>query len=648
MHNSAGPSDYKYYLKLVFAQAILILSVMFSDDAISEIYSDKLYAINILSQNNEISNLEKKNITVQQGYILYTTVTTIKNVTWHRLRLGFFGSQKEARKYINTYLRDRSDLWIASISADEYLNNKTFNDEQLFIKAQDALNNHNYDESEAIFKKIIAANDKRHKASALVSLGDIYEKTGDLASSVDVYKQYISLYPHALNISRITDRKNALEEQLHANRPWVSSGELSQSLSRHTNYVDNIDPLQPTIYTERNSIITYLNYTGYKNYAASSLRVKFNVDYDYSLINQQSYQTLSASYLSLAYSARSQTAELGRQPCYGCGIDGLLDGLSYSYAPAAPVELKLSAGNPVDYSSNPYQNDRILYSLNIDARNLFGNTNLDAYYARQTIEGIDDREAVGMAINYSGKKLSLSSNFDYDLFYDTFNYLLVSARYLTKDNISYNVTYNRQRSPFLSLRNALYGQAETTVHELLALVPLDELKTLSEQRTSSIRTLTLNTVRPISDNLQTSLDISVLHRSDIPLPYDITGNVPGYGLVLGGRLIGNNLVKNGDFTIASAEYMKDDKNESILLRLSSRYPATELIEIDLAFALRHTDYYGETPQWKLFPTLAVSYQVKDNLLLEAAGGIEYADPDITHIPTSKSGSFYEFRYRLRY
>jgi hypothetical protein len=132
------------------------------------------------------------------------------------------------------------------------------------------------------------------------------------------------------------------------------------------------------------------------------------------------------------------------------------------------------------------------------------------------------------------------------------------------------------------------------------------------------------------------------------LPYDITGNVPGYGLVLGGRLIGNNLVKNGDFTIASAEYMKDDKNESILLRLSSRYPATELIEIDLAFALRHTDYYGETPQWKLFPTLAVSYQVKDNLLLEAAGGIEYADPDITHIPTSKSGSFYEFRYRLRY
>ena len=150
------------------------------------------------------------------------------------------------------------------------------------------------------------------------------------------------------------------------------------------------------------------------------------------------------------------------------------------------------------------------------------------------------------------------------------------------------------------------------------------------------------------DNLQTGLDISILHRSDMPLPYDITGNVPGYGWVLGGQLIGNNLVKNGDLTIASAAYMKDDKNESTLLRLSSRYPATELIEIDLAIALRHTDFYGETPQWKLFPTLAVSYQVKDNLLLEAAGGIEYADPDITQIPSSKSGSFYEFRYRLRY
>ena len=648
MNDSSAPSDYKYYLKLVAVQAILIIFVMFSDDAISEIYSNKLYAINILSQNKEISNLDKKNITVQKGYILYTTVTTIKNVTWYRLRLGFFGSQKEAKKYIHRYLRDWSDLWIASISADEYLNTRTYNDEQLFIKAQNAQNNHNYDESEAIFKKIIAANDKRHKASALVSLGDIYEKTGDLASAVDVYKQYISLYPHALNINRITDHKNALEEQLHANHPWVSSGELLQSLSRHTNYVDNIDPLQPSIYTERNSIITYLNYTGYKNYANSSLRVKFNGDFDYSLINQQSYQTLSASYLSLAYSASSQTAELGRQPCYGCGIGGLLDGLSYSYAPIAPLELKLSVGNPVDYSSNPYQNERFLYSLNIDARKLFGNTNLRAYFSRQTIEGIDDREAVGMAFNYSGKKLSLSSNIDYDLFYDTFNYLFVSARYFTKDYISYNVTYNSQRTPFLSLRNAIFGQAETTVHELLALVTPDELKTLSEQRTSSIRTLTLNTVRPISDNLQTSLDISVLHRSDIPLPYDITGNVPGYGLVIGGRLIGNNLVKDGDLTIASAEYMKDDKNESSLLRLSSRYPATDLIEIDLAIALRHTDFYGETPKWKLFPTLAVSYQVKDNLLLEAAGGIEYADPDITQIPSSKSGSFYEFRYRLRY
>jgi len=648
MNDSSAPSDYKYYLKLVTVQAILIFFVMYSDDAISEIYSDKLYAINILSQNNEISNIDKINITVQQGYVLYTTVTTIKNVTWYRLRLGFFGSQKEAKKYIHTYLRDRNDLWIASISADEYLNTRTLNDEELFMKAQNALNNHNYDESEAIFKKIIAANDKRHKASALVSLGDIYEKTGDLASAVDVYKQYISLYPHALNINRITDRKHALEEQLHANRPWVSSGEFSQSLSRHTNYVDNIDPLQPPIYTERNSIITYLNYTGYKNFADSSLRVKFNGDYDYSLINQQSYKTLSVSYLSLAYSARSQTAELGRQPCYGCGIDGLLDGVSYSYAPVAPVEFKLSAGHPVDYSSNPYQNDRTLYSLNIDARKLFGNTNLGAYYARQTIEGIDDREAVGMTFNYYGQKLSLSSNIDYDLFYDTFNYLFVSARYLTNDNVSYNVTYTNQRSPFLSLRNALYGQAETTVHELLALVTLDELKTLSEQRTSSIRTLTLNTVRPISDNLQTSLDISILHRSDIALPYDITGNVPGYGWVLGGQLIGSNLVKNGDLNIASAEYMKDDKNESTLLRLSSRYPATELIEIDLAIALRHTDFYGETPQWKLFPTLAVSYQVKDNLLLEAAGGIEYADPDITQIPSNKSGSFYEFRYRLRY
>ncbi|MEJ2573284.1 MAG: SPOR domain-containing protein [Gammaproteobacteria bacterium] len=648
MHGSAGPSDYKYYLKLVAAQAILILFVMYSDDAISEIYSDKLYAINIMSQHNEISNLEKGNITVQQGYILYTTVTTIKNVTWHRLRLGFFGSQKEARKYINTYLRDRSDLWIAAISADEYLNNKSFNDEQLFIKAQTALNNRNYDESEAIFKKIIAANDKRHKASALVSLGDIYEKTGDLASAVDVYKQYISLYPHALNINRITDRKNELEQQLHATRPWVSSGELSQSLSRHTNYVDNIDPLQPPIYTERNSINTYLNYTGYKNYANSSLRVKFNGDFDYSLINQQSHQSLSASYLSLAYSASSQTAELGRQPCYGCAINGLLDGLSYSYAPIAPVELKLSVGNPVDYSSNPYQNERFLYSLNIDARKLFGNTNLRTYFAKQTIEGIDDREAIGMAFNYSGKQLSLSSNLDYDLFYDTFNYLFVSARYRTTDNISYNVAYNRQRNPFLSLRNALYGQAETTVHELLAFVSLDELKTLSEQRTSSIRTLTLNTVRPISDNLQTSLDVSVLHRSDMPLPYDITGNVPGYGLVLGAQLIGKSLVKNGDLTIASAEYMKDDKNESSLLRLSSRYPATQLMEIHLAIALRHTDFYGETPKWKLFPTLAVSYQAKNNWLLEAAGGIEYADPDITQIPSSKSGSFYEFRYRLRY
>ncbi|MBI5450822.1 MAG: tetratricopeptide repeat protein [Gammaproteobacteria bacterium] len=649
MHTSIGAARHAGRLTSIACRALaLLLSVLFSTNALAELYSDKLYAINILSQTADISDLDRKGIVVQEGYALYTTEIVIKGATWNRLRLGFFGSQKDAVSYINTYLSGRSGVWVAAVTADEYLKNKTLNDEQLFIKAQGAFANHNYQLSATLYKKIIAANDRRHKASALVSLGEIYEKSGDIAAAVDVYTQYIDLYPEALNLPRIKDRKAMLDEQLHAGRPWVSSGEISQSMSRHTNTIRTIDPLQPEIYTEKDSIITYLNYTGYKNYIDSSLRLSFKGDYDYSLINQATDQRLSANQLSLAYSTQTQTTELGRQACSGCGINGILDGVSYAYAPVAPVEFKLSAGHPVDYSSNAYNNDRTLYSLNIDTRRLLGDSNLSAYYVKQDIDGIADRQAAGLSFNYASNTLSVSSNIDYDLLYNDFNYALINLSFVANQNTTYNLTFNQQRNMQLSLRNALYGQPETTIQPLLATMSIEDLRMLSEQRTGTLHTLTMGAMRPVSDSLQTSVDFTLLHRDEIPLPYELTGNIPGYGFVIGAQLIGSNLLKDGDLSIASSEYMKDSKNESILIRLTTRYPASERIELDPALALRHTDLYGEMPLWKLFPSLALSYQAKDTLQLQASAGIEYADPDLMRAPSNESGYFYELKYRLTY
>lgn len=77
------------------------------------------YAINLLSSTEPIGAPEMPDPELLGGLTLYTTTIRKDGRTWHRLRLGFFPTQRAAQEALKRFRRRYPDAWVTKVSVRE-------------------------------------------------------------------------------------------------------------------------------------------------------------------------------------------------------------------------------------------------------------------------------------------------------------------------------------------------------------------------------------------------------------------------------------------------------------------------------------------------------------------------------------------------
>jgi hypothetical protein len=89
------------------------------------------------------------------------------------------------------------------------------------------------------------------------------------------------------------------------------------------------------------------------------------------------------------------------------------------------------------------------------------------YGINQTLEGIQDRRAVGTEVRYFDEKKSAFGSLDYDTYFKALNAVqFVGTSKVADSPTAVNFMIDHRRAPSLSIRNALNGSASAAISAL--------------------------------------------------------------------------------------------------------------------------------------------------------------------------------------
>ena len=152
-------------------------------------------------------------------------------------------------------------------------------------------------------------------------------------------------------------------------------------------------------------------------------------------------------------------ARVGRQSKSTGGVFGRFDGAVLGWEPADLYKFQIFSGSPV-YSSKvlPFADGRYFYGASLDYTSVIKDWAGSIYAVEQDVKDVVDRRAIGAELRYLGKKVTVYSAADYDIFYNELNNAYVSGTWNPVEGTSLYATVDFRRVPFLLTSNALIGQ----------------------------------------------------------------------------------------------------------------------------------------------------------------------------------------------
>jgi hypothetical protein len=188
-------------------------------------------------------------------------------------------------------------------------------------------------------------------------------------------------------------------------------------------------------------------------------------------------------------------------------------------------------------------------------------------------------------------------------------------------NLSFD--FERRNAPILTTRNALIGQPETTLDQLLLTFTEPEIYRLARERTPVTSNYSLTANRPIGQRYQFSTTVSATQigaTGDFGLS---GGEQPSSGLNpnVQMQLYGSNIWRKGDFSVASLAYSKSETGKTISLGLTSRFPLGGAWRIGPRLSLdRRTLDTDGSKETAILPSMLLDYQRGRNLVQFELGG----------------------------
>jgi tetratricopeptide (TPR) repeat protein len=476
-----------------------------------------------------------------------------------------------------------------------------------------------------------------HRAEAQELLGLARERQGQLAHAKAEYQEYLRHYPDGSAAGRVSQRLAALttldsKPQVAAvsapadGMQWTSYGGWSQDYRRDSTSIE-ADQFS-TDFLSQSMIITDFDYALRGRGERYDMQVRLNGGYMYDLLPEgPGDQTrVSLAYAELADRELGLSGRLGRQSRHAGGVLGTFDGVSASWQLRPTLRLNAIAGFPVQSTREAPSADRQFVSLSANWSGWIEGLEISPFLVNQTFEGMGDRRAVGGEVRWYAPGRTVVGMVDYDIDYSALNMALLLGTFQLPGRWTVTGTLDHRKSPFLTTRNALSGQAVQSIDELVEAFGESGVRALAADRTAEVDTVSLGVSRPLGERFQWSVDVTGTRLSGTPA----SGGVPempgtGFDTSFGAQLIGSSLFSAGDMTIFGLRRYEGSTSTTSSLSVSSRFPLWSGFRIAPRLRFDQRDFVADgSTQSMISPSLRLDWHWKRTTVEFEAGG-EFAN-----------------------
>jgi len=648
------------------------------------------YVINLNSSRSDIQLRPYQNRISLQPYFVYATKTSIDNIAWNRVRLGFFRNKDDAQITLKSIKDNFPRAWIDRVKPEEeqyiqpwleamardghplVLSRRekkstktqsgivTTKSQRLFAEAKNLIIEGNYRGAIQKLTKLLNMPENESTEAGHELIGVAREKNRQIAHAIAEYRIYLKKYPQGEYRNRVLQRLNGLTharkaapkklrkaKSIKKETPWETYGTVFQFYRRDVDTTDASNDL-----VTNSSLDTDVSLTSRKRTKKLDIRTQVAGSYQYDLERtDQSKFRLSSLYVDTSDRSRQWNARLGRQSRSSGGVLGRFDGASFGYRISPEWKINAVTGFPVVISStNQFQTDKHFYGMSIDAGTFKQYWNASAFFIQQDAFDINDRTAVGAELRYLNPKATLFALVDYDIEFNSLNI----AQLISNIRLPYQTTINfvadYRNSPVLTTSNALQGQTGTTqtnatLEKLLETYTEDEIKQLAQDRTAVFRSVSGTLSKALKEDLLFSIDLAASHLESTPASGGVDAT-PSTGIeyFYGAQIIASNIFKKGDTALFGLRYADTASSDTLTLSINSRFPYKKHWRFNPRLRVDDQSRTNSAQILKIRPSFRVDYRARRNLKIELELGYEQAEIDDNFGSRQESNYFINMGY----
>ncbi len=530
--------------------------------------------------------------------------------------------------------------------------------EAQWLEARAAFDAADYPTAVRLLTRLVEYPEHPRRAEAQELLGLARERSGQLAHAKAEYDEYLRRYPDGPAAGRVAQRRDALATLDSKPRvaavatdeggmDWSAFGGWSQEYRYDTSSVDT--SVFSTDFTSQSMVITDGDFSLRGRGERFDVQTRVNAGFLYDLLPDGSGNEtrVSIAYGDLADRKSGLSARLGRQSGSSGGVLGTFDGLLLGWKAKPTLRLNLTAGSPVDSTTEAYVPGRQFVSAGANWSGWVEGLQISPYVIDQTYDGFSDRRAIGTEVQWFTPSRTVVGLFDYDVEYSVVNMALLLGTFELPGQYTLTASLDHHKSPYLTTRNALAGQPVESLKELVHLFGEPAVRSLAEDRTADADTVSVGLSHPLGTRFQWTADATATRISDLVASGGVEA-VPGTGteIGLGAQLIGNSLMRSGDVTILGLRVYEGDVARTVSASMSSRFPLWGHLRAGPRLRLDYRTFTaGGLTQWLASPALRIDWNSQHTTVEFEAGG-EWGSRELAVDQEDSSRYWFSLAYRV--
>ena len=610
-------------------------------------------------------------------HIFYTEVD-IDGSTWFRLRLGDFESSEEAQRALASLAADYPGAWIEQpdpaatsvdltalqVAATASVPSDTPSSEVATLMAEARQTMIDGDRSRAIqiYTKILQLPEHPMQIDAQEYLALAREKNGQIAHAKAEYQRYLSLYPDSEGTVRVRQRLAALVASDRqpasgvAGASAAASGRTANDWRLQTFFsqyyrrdVNQQTDQQDTV--SQSALYSDVNVDARRRGERFDLSARISAGYRSDFLDEGfgsgNDTRISYAYADIADAKTGLRGRIGRQSRNSGGVLGRFDGLNLGYQLTERVLINTVIGKPAYSANDGVDSARTFYGASVNYGPVLDGLELGAFFVHQTIEGIDDRQAIGGEFRYFGANQSVWGMVDYDTLFSELSSAFLQASWRLGSRLTLNGSFDRRHSPFLSTGNALIGQPVTGFADLAEIFSEDELRQLGLDRSPLSTAYSVGMSYSLTPSLQISADANETSVASTPDSGGVFGMPASDYSYFAVNMVASSLFREGDVSILTLRQSSSDTTDVLSLSLDSRFPFGRSWRVNPRLRVDRRDREGDLNyEWIYTPGIRVQYRRGQRLRFDFEAGKQFFLRDVPDIDLDRESYFVNVGYQL--